>query len=321
MGKAFVVVPGLAFFPFILAVAPAAAQGWPAKPVKIVSPFAPGGSSDTFARILADQLSRKFNRQFFVENRGGGGGVIGSAVVAGADPDGYTLVITSIGSHVIAPATNPKAGFDPVKDFAHIAYLGGPPIVMLAHPSLGAKTFADLRNAVAANQPFAYMSPGPGTLGQLLAELWAQKEGVKLSHIAYKGSGQAISDVIAGHVKMGSITWIAALGAMRGGTVVPLAVSSARRMGEFPNVPTLRELGHPELVASTWFGLGAPARLPPEIAQNLNRVVEEILDQPEVRKRLDDEGVERERMAPEQVSAFVAAELAKWGPIAKSAAQ
>jgi tripartite-type tricarboxylate transporter receptor subunit TctC len=296
----------------------AQAQTWPAKPVKIISPFAPGGSSDTLARILADQLSKKFNQQFFVENRGGSGGLIGSAALAAAEPDGYTLGITSIGSHVIAPSTNANAGFDPVRDFSHIAYLGGPPIVVLVHPSLGAKSFADFRAAAKANQPFAYLSPGPGTLGQLLAELWGQRDGVKLSHIAYKGSGQAINDVIAGHVKMGSITWIGALGAMRGGLVAPLAVSSVERMPEFREVRTFKELGYPELVASTWFGFAGPARLPPDMIANLNRAVDEILNLPEVRTRFDTEGVELQRMSPDALTKFVASENAKWGPVARA---
>jgi tripartite-type tricarboxylate transporter receptor subunit TctC len=294
------------------------AQPWPAKPVKIISPFAPGGSSDTLARILADQLSRKFNRQFFVENRGGSGGLIGSAAVAAAEPDGYTLGITSIGSHVIAPSTNANAGFDPELDFSHIAYLGGPPIVVLVHPSLGAKSFADFRTVAKANQPFAYLSPGPGTLGQLLAELWGQRDDVKLSHIAYKGSGQAINDVIAGHVKMGSITWIAALGAMRGGLVAPLAVSSFKRMPEFSDVPTFKELGYPDLIASTWFGFAGPAKLPPDLVQSLNGAVDEILNLPEVRARLDVEGVELEHMSPDALTKFVVSENVKWGPIARA---
>ena len=300
---------------------PGVAQTWPAKPVRIIAPFAPGGSSDTLARIIADHLRKRFNRQFFVENRGGGGGVVGSQAVAAAEPDGYTLAMTSIGSHVIAPSTNPKAGYDPVRDFTHISYLGGPPIVMLVHPSVEAKTFADFRAVAKANQPYAYMSPGPGTLGQLLAELWGQREGIKLSHIAYRGSGQAIGDVIAGHVKMGSITWIAALGAMRGKTVMPLAVSSANRMAEFGNVPTFKEIGLPELTASTWFGIGGPAKIPTDIVATLNRAVDEILNTADVRNRLDAEGVELLRMSPDEMTKFVASENTKWGPIARSAAK
>lgn len=315
------VIAGCVIVALCLSDAPAEAQTWPTKPVKIISPFAPGGSSDTLARILADQLSRKFGRQFFVENRGGSGGLIGSAAIAAAEPDGYTLGITSIGSHVIAPATNANAGFDPVRDFSHIAYLGGPPIVMLVHPSLGAKSFADFRTAAKANQPFPYLSPGPGTLGQLLADLWGQHDDVKLSRIAYKGSGQAINDVIAGHVKMGSITWIGALGAMQGGLVTPLAVSSVERMPEFLDVPTFKELDYPELVASTWFGFAGPAKLPSDLVQNLNRTVDEILNLPEVRARLDLEGVELQRMSPETLTNFIASENAKWGPIARTASR
>lgn len=306
----------------ILASLPAGAQAqdWPARPVRIVSPFAPGGSSDTLGRLLAEQLSQKFGQQFYVENRGGAAGLIGSAAVANAEPDGYTFLISSVATHVIAPATNANAGFDPLRDFTHVAYLGGPPNVVVVHPSLGVKTLAEFATkAKQAGEPTAYVSPGPGTLGNLVAELWARNAGVKLSHIAYKGSGQALNDLVAGHVQVGSITWTSVVGQLRAGTLIPLAVSSAKRMPDFAPLPTMKELGYPELVAPTWFGFAAPAGLPPRIVQPLHAAIVEAMQSPALQPRLQQEGIETEAMTPEQFTAFIVSETAKWTPVARQA--
>jgi tripartite-type tricarboxylate transporter receptor subunit TctC len=166
----------------------AAAQEWPARPVRIVAPFAAGGSADTLGRIVAERLGEALKQNFFVENRGGAGGLIGSAQVANAEPDGYTFVISGIASHVIAPAINPSAGFDPIKSFTHVAYIGGPPIVVIAHPSLGVKSLKDLvAKAKTSADARGYVSPGAGTLGNLVAEYWGRKEGIKVEHVPYKG--------------------------------------------------------------------------------------------------------------------------------------
>ena len=214
--------------------------------------------------------------------------------MANAPADGYTFLISSIGTHVIAPLAAANPGYDPVASFSHVAYLGGPPIVIAAHPSLGSRTFMELLALLKTRgEALPYVSPGPGTVGHLIAEFWAENEGFRLAHVAYKGSGQAINDLVAGHVKLGSITWTAALGQMRGGTLVPLAVSSARRMPEFPDVPTLSELGYRDLVVTTWFGVAAPAGLPPAITQRMNEEIGTALDLASVRRRLDTEGFER----------------------------
>src|SRR4051794_28544602 len=174
------------------ATAQAQAQDWPARPVRIVSPFAAGGSSDTMGRLIAERLSEQLHQPFYVENRGGAGGLIGSAAVAGAAPDGYTFVISSIGTHVIAPSTSSAAGYDPLGDFTHVAFVGGPPIVIAVHPSLGVRSFEELRARLkGASEALPYVSPGPGTIGHLIAEFWAERDSLKLAHVAYKGSGQA----------------------------------------------------------------------------------------------------------------------------------
>ncbi len=311
-------LPASAAIACLVLCVPAAAQDWPTRPVRIVSPFAAGGSSDTMGRIVALRLGERLHQQFYVENRGGAGGLIGSAVVANAAPDGYTFLISSIGTHVIAPLTSPNPGYDPVRDFTHVAFVGGPPIVIATHPSLGVRSFEELRARLqGATEALPYVSPGPGTVGHLIAEFWAEKDNLKLAHVAYKGSGQAITDLVAGHVKMGSITWTAAIGQMRGRTIVPLAVSSAHRMPEFPDVPTLRELGYPELAVTTWFGFAGPAGLARKITERMNQEIGAALDAKAVRDRLDADGFESAKMSPAELTAFVQGELAKWGPLAK----
>jgi tripartite-type tricarboxylate transporter receptor subunit TctC len=307
----------LAFGALALADGSAQAQDWPAKPVRIVSPFAPGGSSDILGRLIAEQLTNRLRQQFFVENRGGAGGLIGSALVANAAPDGATFLISSIGTHVTAPATSDNPPYDPIASFTQVAYLGGPPIVIVAHTSLGARSFADLIALLKAGREIAYVSPGPGTVGHLIGEYLAERERVKLTHVAYKGSGQAMSDLIAGHVPLGSVTWAAALAQMRAGTVVPLAVSSARRMPGFADVPTLDELGYSELVVTTWFGIAAPAGLPDTITQRMNAEVGHALDAASVRERLSAEGVEYAAMTPAALTAFIRRDIARWAPLAK----
>jgi tripartite-type tricarboxylate transporter receptor subunit TctC len=296
----------------------AGAQDWPRKPVRIVSPFAAGGSSDTMGRIVADELSRETGQQFYIENRGGAGGLIGSALVANAPADGYTFLISSIGTHVIAPATSADPGYDPIASFTHVAFVGGPPTVIVVNPALGVRSFADLKALLKQRrEPLPYVSPGPGTIGNLIAEFWAEKEGVKLTHVAYKGAGQAINDLVAGHVQLGSMTWTAALGQMQARTVIPLAVSSERRMPGFADVPTLKELGYPELAVTTWFAFAAPAGLPGDITRSANQAFQKALAASAVRERLMAEGFELESMSPEELTAFIRSSLARWGPLAK----
>ncbi len=297
---------------------PASAQDWPTRPVRLIAPFAAGGSADTLGRTFAEQLGTTFKQQWVVDNRTGAGGVIGSAEAARAAPDGYTFVVSSIASQVIAPATNDKVGFDTMKDFTHVAYFGGPPIVIVVHPSIGTKTFAEFKTwAKAQTTPISYVSPGAGTLGNLVAEFWGQKDGVKVEHIPYRGAAVAITDLIAGHVKVGSMTWTSALAQIRSKAVVPLAVSSSQRMPEFPDVPTLKELGYPDLVATTWFSLSAPAGLPKDITDKVNAAVVAAADSAAVRKRLETEGMEIEKMTSAEFTKFMADEIAKWRPIAR----
>jgi tripartite-type tricarboxylate transporter receptor subunit TctC len=296
-----------------------AQANWPTRPVKLVVPFAAGGSADTLGRSFGEQLTTALGQQVVIENQGAAGGLVGSAAVARAQPDGYTFVVSGIASHVIAPSTNPHPGFDPMKDFTHVAYFGGPPIVMVAHPSLGVKSLKELLELAKKNkEPLGYVSPGAGTLGNLVAEFWADKEKIQLEHIPYKGASQALNDLLGGHVKLGSMTFTTASSQIRAGKVVPLAVSSTNRLKEFPDLPTFKELGYPDLVATTWFSMSGPKGLPADIVQKVNAAVDKAKDSQDVQKRMALEGMETEKMNAEDFTKFVAAELAKWGPVAKT---
>ncbi len=299
----------------------ASAADWPTRPVRIISPASPGGASDTFARILAEHFGEMFGQRFYVENRTGAGGLIGAAAAANAEPDGYTLVTSSIAYTVIAPSAAANPGFDPKRSFTHIAYIGGPPIAFVAHPSLGVRSMQDLVAHARRSGPVTYASPGVGTLGHLMAERLAQKADIRLQHIPNKGGATAVADVVSGTVSLASMTWSSAAGQIRGGTVIPIAVTASARLPEFPDVATLKELGYDDLVATTWFGLSGPANMPQEIVQKLNRAVVEILDRPAVLERVKRDAIETLKMTPEEYTRFQASELENWGPLAKKFVQ
>jgi tripartite-type tricarboxylate transporter receptor subunit TctC len=300
------------------AVLPAQAQDWPARPVRIVAPFAPGGTADTLARIAADKLTGRLGQNVVVENRPGAGGTIGAEFVAKSPPDGYTLVVSGIASHVIAPAMSP-APFDPLLGFTHIALFGGPPTVLVVYPGLEARdlrSFVDLSKSRAGG--IVYGSPGQGTQGHLTAEMLRLQTGANLSHAPYKGAAVAMTDLIAGHIPAASTTLTTAATQIKAGRARALAVSSAQRLPEFADVPTFAESGYPELVATVWFSLSGPAALPAPVAARLNAEVRALLQLPDVRERLRPEGIEPNDLDPAQFTAFVRAEIARWAPLAKA---
>jgi tripartite-type tricarboxylate transporter receptor subunit TctC len=293
---------------------------WPARAVRIIAPSSPGGAADTFARLLADQFGEIFHERFYVENRAGAGGLIGAAAAARAEPDGYTLVTSSIGYHVIAPAISSSPGFDPLRDFTHVAYLGGPPNVLVVHPTLKVNSLAEFLD-VARHEKLAYVSPGVGSHGQLVSEAFAWLAKMQLQHVPHKGTAPAMMDLIAGNVKVGTMTWTTAIGQIRAGQVIPLAVSSNARLREFPDLPTFKELGYPDLVTLTWYALSGPAGLPPEIVRRLNAAVSRMLELPQVRNKFDRDAIEARSMSPEEITQYLASEIARWAPVAKRVVQ
>jgi tripartite-type tricarboxylate transporter receptor subunit TctC len=297
------------------------AQDWPSRPLKLVVPFSPGGTADTLGRVFAQAMSESLGQQIYVENRGGAGGMAASAQVARADPDGYTLVVSGVASHVIAPVFGARSDYDPVRDFTHIAYFGGPPIVLVAHPSLGVRTLDELLTVVrSGREALSYGSPGAGTQGHLVAAYLAHKLGLQLAHVPYKGANPAMFDLIGGHIKLASVTWTTALPHIASGAVVAIAVTARKRLVKSPDVPTFAELGYSDLIATTWFSLSGPPGLPPSMVRRLNQEVVKALDLPEVRDRLDQESIEAEKMDAATFTAFVQAEIIRWTPIVKSSA-
>ncbi len=297
----------------------AAAQAWPAKPVRIIVPTAPGGTGDTLGRIVAQKLTESMKQTFVVENIPGAGGLAGSDRVAKAPPDGYMLVVSGAFSLTIAPTLSKKAPYDPMRDFTHIALFGGPPSALTVNPSVPARDLKEFI-AYAKSQPgkLSYGSPGIGTPSHLFGENFKQLLGIDMLHVPYKGGGLAVNDLIAGHIPVLSTGLTPVAESIKGGKARLLAVSSASRVPDFPDVPTFAELGHPELTATVWFSLSGPAGMPQDIVQRLNTEVRRILQLPEVLQRLRPDGIEPGNLDPKAFTAFVAAELKRWAPVIRA---
>jgi tripartite-type tricarboxylate transporter receptor subunit TctC len=309
----------LAIVVLLTGVRQARADDWPSRPIKLIVPFAAGGTADLLGRVFAQALSESLGQQLYVENRGGAGGMTASAQVARMEPDGYTLLVSGVASHVIAPALSQKPEYDPIRQFTHIAYWGGPPIVWVAHPSLGVRNLDQLLARIrGTGEPLSYGSPGVGTQGHLVAAYLARKLDLPLAHVAYKGANPAMFDLIGGHIKLASVTWTTALAHIQAGAVVPIAVTAKRRLASSPSVPTFAELGYPDLVATVWFSLSGPPSLPRNITERLNHEVLRTLDLPEVSAKFEQEGIEAESMDAATFAKFMEDENARWAPIVRS---
>ena len=303
----------------LLFAAPAWAQPYPVKPVRIIVPFAPGGSADTLGRIAAAKLTQSMGQNFVVENRPGAGGLVGSELASNSPPDGYTLVVSGIASHVIAPALAAKPPFDPMKDFTHIALFGGPPAVFGVHPSLPAKDVKAFV-ALARSKPreLTYGSPGNGTQGHLMAELFRQRAKIDIVHVPYKGASIAVVDIVAGQIHAISTTLTTASAQIRAGRVRALAISSESRLADYPGVPTFRDAGYSDVVGTVWFSLSGPAGMPADVVSRLNGEVRKLLELPDVRERLRPDGILPNQLDPKAFSGYIIAELKRWGPIVRA---
>ncbi|MSQ51051.1 MAG: tripartite tricarboxylate transporter substrate binding protein [Betaproteobacteria bacterium] len=307
---------GLALATGLAMVTSSQAQEWPQKPVRIVIPFAPGGAADLLARILSEKLSQRMGGQFITENRAGAGGMIGSEVVAKSAPDGYNLVLSGIGSHVVAPAAA-KTPYDPLRDFTHIALFGGFPAVLLVHAGSPSKTLKEFIEQARANGGVAFGTPGHGTHAHLIGVLLGQKAKVTLTPVPYKGGGPALADLSGNQVPSAFVTLGAAAPHIRAGKLRSLGLTTVKRLPDFPDMPTFGEGGFPDLVAITWYGLSGPAGLARPLATRLNQEVRGALKEAEVRERLRPDGIEPNELDVDAFTAFVRAEIERWGPIAK----
>jgi len=303
----------------LLAATPAWAQQYPVKTVRIIAPFTAGGTADTLGRIVAAKLTESLGQTFIVENRPGAGGVLGSDLVSKSVPDGYLLVVSGVASHVIAPALAAKSPFDPVRDFTHIALLGGPPAVFGVHPSLPAK---DLRAFVmlARTKPkeLVYGSPGNGTQGHLMAEVFQQAAKIKIVHAPYRGASIAVVDIVAGHIHAISTTLTTASSQIRAGRIRALAISSTSRLPDWSDVPTFQEAGYRDVVGTVWFSLSGPPGMPAEIVSRLNTEVRRILQLPDVRERLRGDGIGPNQLDVKAFNDFLTAEVKRWTPIVRA---
>ena len=297
----------------------ALAQNYPSRPVKIIVPFGPGGTADTLGRLVASKLSDQLKESFVIENKGGAGGVVGSELVAKSAPDGYTLVVSGIASHVIAPLLPGGTPYDPLKDFTHIALFGGPPAVFAVNPNVPAKTLKEFVQ-LAKDKPGAlsYGSPGPGTQGQLVAELFKREAGIEVLHVPYKGAAAAVTDLMGGQITAVSTTLSTASGQIKAGRARALALSSAQRLPDYPDIPTFVEQGFPNIIGTVWFSLSGPPGLPQEIVDKLNAEVRRALELSDVRAKLRHEGIAPNRLDAKEFTAFVTDELRRWGPTVRA---
>jgi tripartite-type tricarboxylate transporter receptor subunit TctC len=303
------------------ALLPSAARAqadWPSKPIRLVVPYAPGGSSDTLGRAIGRHLSDAFKQSVIIDNRAGAGGAIGSQLVAKSAPDGYTLVISGIGSHVIAPVDSALA-YDPMKDFTHIALLGGPPLAMVVNAEQPIKDVKGFIAHVAANpQGLSWGSPGQGTHGHLTGELFRAATKLNMVHIAYKGAGPAVADLVANQIPAAFMTLSSANAHVASGKLRLLALTSARRLPEYADVPTFAELGYPALTGTTWFSLSGPAGMPAALVDKVNAEVRRGLQTPAIRSQLAAESMETADLDAAAFTRFVGAEIARWTPAVRS---
>jgi len=302
-----------------LVAAQGAATAYPAKPVRVIVPFPPGGSTDVMGRRLAQELTKSLGQPFVVENRSGMNGSIGSDAVAKAAPDGYTLLVAGVGTNAINQALYPNHPYETVRDFAPIVLFAEGPNVVVVNPGFPAKTLPELV-AMAKAKPghYAFASNGNGSSGRLAMEMIEQATGIDLVHIPYRGGGPAMQDVLGGQVPIYVTNQDAALPHVKASKLRALAVTSAQRNPAYPDVPTVAESGVPGFSAVSWFGLAAPAKTPRDIVDKLNAEVAKVLGRPEFRKQLEEQGFVVAAGTPEEFGAFMKNEVDKWGKAVKA---
>jgi tripartite-type tricarboxylate transporter receptor subunit TctC len=308
-----------ALIPFFAPAAPAhsAAQDYPARPVRMVAAFAPGGSVDVVARLLAQKLSESWGQQVVVDNRPGAGGNVSAEIVARAPNNGHTIYICSA-SFVVNPSLYAKTLYDPVRDFAPVSLVSLVQNVLVAHPALPAHSVKALIGLAKAKPgQIHYASTGSGTSGHLVMELFKSMTGINLVHVPYKVIGQAQADLMGGQVSLWFPTAPGALPHIQAGRMRALAVAGATRSPALPELPTVSETGVPGFEASTWYAMLAPANTPPHIVAKLNGDVVRILKQPEVRERLTAMGIEIVGGSPDELARHIRSEIPKWARVVK----
>jgi len=297
----------------------ALAQAYPSKPLRMVVPFPPGGSADILGRSVGQKLGERLGQPVVIDNRPGAGASIGAKAVAEAPADGYTLLLGTVSSHAMSPATN-TVGYDPVKDFTPIAQIASIPFVVLVHPGVPVKNIAELV-ALAKSKPgqLTYASAGSGTSNHLAGELLGMAAGIKMLHVPYKGSAPALNDLLGGQVNAMFDLQLTAMPQIKSGKVRALAMTGAKRSALLPELPTVREAGVPGYEVTAWFGFFGPAGVPKPIVDRLNAELNAIMKLPDIRAKFAELGVETESGSAEEFAGFVRGEAGKWAAVIKAA--
>lgn len=294
------------------------AQAWPSKPIRIVVPFPPGGGTDVIARETSQRVAAATGWTFIIDNKPGAGGNLGVDSAAKAPADGYTLVLGQTSNLAINPSLYAKMPYDSQKDLVPIVMVANAPLVMVTGASSPYRTLADAVKAAKAKPgQVNFASPGNGTVAHLTSELFQKAAGIQTQHVPYKGAAQALTDVISGQVELYMSSVPTLIGQIKQGKLRALAVTSASRVDDLPNVPTINESGYKGFDAVTWFGLLAPAGTPKEVVARLNAEFNKALKQPELTKRLSDEGADPAGGTPEQFAALIKDEIPRWGKVVK----
>jgi len=301
------------------AVAPARAQNYPSKPVRIIVPFAPGGV-DVTARLVTDRLAAAFGQPFIIENRPGAGGALGAKVVAGAEPDGYTLLFSSPGPVVVSPLINKKAGYDPIKNFAPVAMVAQSPLLLVIHPAVPAQTVQELVSHAKANPGKVHFpSPGFGTQPHLVGEMFKSLTGADIVHVPYRGSAPSITDLLAGQMQMYFDNFANLRQHVEAGKLRALAVTGGSRNPQLPAAPTMRESGYPDIEATYWNGLLAPAGTAAAAISRLNSAVNRAVATADVGAALRRLGSEPKTGSAQEFAELITAEVERWGKVVRDA--
>jgi len=294
----------------------ACGQGYPAKAVRVIVPFSPGGVADSSTRVVAERLGARLGQPIVVENRPGASGNLGTAAVAAAAPDGYTLLLGFDGTMVINPHVYASLPWDTLRDFAPVTKLGDATLILVAHPSVPAKNIAEL---IALKKPFSYGSAGTGSTPHLAGELLAQRTGLALTHVPYKGGGQAMGDVVGGQIPLVFTAVATAQQFVKSGRLKGLGVPAAKRSPSLPEVPTFVESGLEGFVVDSWTGILAPAKTPGEVVGRLQKEIAAVLAEPDVRSRYATLGIEPVGNTPAQFAEQIRADLARWEKVVRQA--
>jgi tripartite-type tricarboxylate transporter receptor subunit TctC len=298
----------------------ACAEDYPSRPIHLIVPYAAGGAADSVARVLAKRIGKAAGQTIVVENRGGGGSIVGTEFVNKSDPDGYTLLLGQSGPISINPAVYKNLPYDPVKDFAPISLTTSYPYIMVVSPALGVKSVKEFV-ALAKSKPgeLNYGTTGVGAANHLVTELFDSQAGIKMTHIPYRGTALAVADLLAGQVQVVFADPISALQHVNSGTLIALAVTSKERSPVAPAVPTISESGYPGFDAVGWHGILAPAKTPPAIVARLNAEIVEALRDPETRALLESQAMQVVGSSPEAFAGFIKRDIAVWKEVADQA--